>query len=99
MLDQIAYELTIGFRRVQQVPCSRKLEDYDGFKKFAVNLSPGDSITLTGEFSAQALSFCIVRASGPPEVFRLAPIQISLSMWQLPPARTLLSQARLAAAV
>src|SRR5262249_51833337 len=60
-------ELTIGFRRSQDQPCSINLEDYDGFKKFSVNLQPGDSVTMTGEFSAQAMSFCIVRAFGPPE--------------------------------
>jgi tetratricopeptide (TPR) repeat protein len=59
-------ELTIAFRRTQGQPCSRNLEDYDGFKKFSVNLLPGDSVTVTGKFSAQAASFCIVRAVGPP---------------------------------
>jgi lipoprotein NlpI len=59
-------ELTIAFRRTQGQPCSRNLEDYDGFKKFSVNLLPGNSVTVTGEFSARAASFCIVRAVGPP---------------------------------
>ena len=58
-------ELTIAFRRTQGQPCSRNLEDYEGFKKFSVNLLPGDSVTVTGEFSARAASFCIVRAVGP----------------------------------
>jgi len=59
-------ELTIAFRRTSGQPCSRNLEEYDGFKKFNLNLPPGDSVVLTGEFSAQAMSFCIVRALGPP---------------------------------
>jgi trypsin-like peptidase len=60
-------ELTIAFRRTRGQPCSRDLEKNDGFKRFSVNLRPGDSVTLTGEFSARAASFCIVRALGPPE--------------------------------
>jgi tetratricopeptide (TPR) repeat protein len=59
-------ELTIAFRRTQGQPCSRNLQEYDGFKRFTINLLPGDSVTVTGEFSAQAASFCIVRAVGPP---------------------------------
>jgi tetratricopeptide (TPR) repeat protein len=59
-------ELTVAFRRTQGQPCSRNLEEYDGFKRFSVDLLPGDSVTVTGEFSAQAVSFCIVRAVGPP---------------------------------
>ena len=59
-------ELTIGFRRTQGKPCSRSLEEYDGFKRFNVNLLPGDSVTVEGDFGAQASSFCIVRAVGPP---------------------------------
>jgi hypothetical protein len=58
-------ELTIGFMREKH--CSRNFEDYDGLKRFTTNLQPGDSVTLTGEFSAQAKSFCIVTALGPPE--------------------------------
>jgi tetratricopeptide (TPR) repeat protein len=64
-LDRVT-ELTIGFRRAQGQPCSGNFEEYDGFKRFNINLLPGDSVTLTGEFSAQAASFCIVRAVGPP---------------------------------
>jgi lipoprotein NlpI len=60
-------ELTIAFRRSRGQPCSRDLEKNDGFKRFSVNLRPSDSVTLTGEFSARAVSFCIVRALGPPE--------------------------------
>jgi lipoprotein NlpI len=59
-------ELTIAFRRIQGQPCSRNLQEYDGFKKFSVNLPSGDSVTVRDEFSAQAVSFCIVRAVGPP---------------------------------
>src|SRR5262249_47024516 len=47
--------------------CSRNFEDYDGLKRFTTNLQPGDSVTLTGDFSAQAKGFCIVTALGPPE--------------------------------
>jgi len=65
-LDRVT-ELTIAFRRTRGQPCSRDLEKYDGFKRFSVNLRPGDSVTVTGEFSARAVSFCIVRALGPPE--------------------------------
>jgi lipoprotein NlpI len=60
-------DLTIAFRRTRGQPCSRDLEKNDGFKRFRVNLRPGDSVTLTGDFSARAASFCIVRALGPPE--------------------------------
>jgi lipoprotein NlpI len=60
-------ELTIAFRRTRGQPCSRDLEKNDGSKRFRVNLRPGDSVTLTGDFSARAASFCIVRALGPPE--------------------------------
>jgi Tfp pilus assembly protein PilF len=59
-------ELVIGFMRTQDKPCSWKFNDYDGIKRFAVNLPTGDSVTLTGEFSAQVKRFCIVRALGPP---------------------------------
>ena len=60
-------ELTIAFKRTQvDAQCTQNLADYDGFKKFPVNLAPGDSVTLTGEFSAEAVSFCIIRAFGPP---------------------------------
>src|SRR5262249_13567099 len=41
-------ELTIAFRRIRDQPCSRNLEEYDGFKKFSVNLQPGDSVTIRG---------------------------------------------------
>ena len=60
-------ELTIAFRRTRGQPCSQDLEKYDGFKRFSVNLRPGDSVTVTAEFSARAVSFCIVRALGPLE--------------------------------
>ena len=59
-------ELTIGFRRTQGQTCSHNLKEYDGFKKFNVNLVPGNSVTVNGEFSAEAAAFCIVRAVGPP---------------------------------
>jgi lipoprotein NlpI len=61
-------ELTIGYRKIPREgqQCSRNLEDFDGFKKFSVNLVPGDSVTIEGNFSSQAMSFCIVKASGPP---------------------------------
>jgi tetratricopeptide (TPR) repeat protein len=59
-------ELTIAFRRVHDQQCPRNLEEYNGFKRFSVSLLPGDSVTVRGEFSAQAASFCIVRAVGPP---------------------------------
>jgi lipoprotein NlpI len=58
-------ELTIGFRHARE-PCSRNLEEYHGFKKFSVDLLPGDSVTIKAEFSAQAPFFCIIRAAGPP---------------------------------
>jgi tetratricopeptide (TPR) repeat protein len=60
-------ELVIGFRRSSGQDCSRNFDAYDGFKRFTVDLAPGDSVTLTTEFSAQAQSFCIIRALGPPE--------------------------------
>jgi tetratricopeptide (TPR) repeat protein len=63
--DQVS-EVTIAFRRVSDGQCSTDLDEYDGFKKFSVNLLPGDSTTVTGAFSAQAASFCIVKALGPP---------------------------------
>jgi Tfp pilus assembly protein PilF len=59
-------EITIGFFR-QEKPCSWNFADYDGLKPFGVNLPPGDAVTLTGAFSAQAKAFCIVKALGPPE--------------------------------
>jgi hypothetical protein len=42
-------ELTVAFRRTRGQPCSRDLEKNDGFKRFRVNLRPGDSVTLTGD--------------------------------------------------
>jgi hypothetical protein len=63
-LDRVS-QLTIGFvRSTEEKSCSRRLEDYDGFKRFTLDLPPGDSVTLTGEFSAEAKRFCIVRAWG-----------------------------------
>jgi Trypsin-like peptidase domain len=59
-------ELTIAFRRASGGQCSTDLNEYDGFKRFSVNLLPGDSTTVTGAFSSQAASFCIVKALGPP---------------------------------
>ncbi|MGJ5076366.1 tetratricopeptide repeat protein [Bradyrhizobium oligotrophicum] len=59
-------EVTIAFRRVPGGQCSTDLNDYDGFKRFSVTLLPGDSTRVTGAFSAQAGSFCIVKALGPP---------------------------------
>ena len=60
-------ELIIGFTLTEGQQCSSKLESYDGFKRFPVDLSPGDSVTLINKFSAQAQAFCIIRAMGPPE--------------------------------
>lgn len=58
-------EITVGFRKVKsQDPCPTNLADYDGLKKFSVNLPSGDSEPVTGIFSAQASGFCIVKAIG-----------------------------------
>jgi tetratricopeptide (TPR) repeat protein len=59
-------ELTIGFVRGEK-SCSGNFSDYDGLKRFTVNLLPADSVTLTAAFGTQAKRFCIVRAVGPPE--------------------------------
>jgi tetratricopeptide (TPR) repeat protein len=53
--------------RTQEQGCSSNLENYDGFKRFSVDLSPGDSVTLRGDFAAQVWRFCIVKAMGPPQ--------------------------------
>jgi hypothetical protein len=61
-------ELIIGFTRtLEKGGCSSNLESYDGFRRLSVDLSPGDSVSLKGDFAAQAQSFCIIRAMGPPE--------------------------------
>jgi hypothetical protein len=58
--------VTIGFRRIRGGSCSFDLATYDGFKKFDLNLAPSDSAALTGQFSAEAKTFCIVNAFGVP---------------------------------
>jgi hypothetical protein len=56
-------ELTIGFtKNPSRRSCSGSLSDYDGFRKFTVDLQPGDSVTLEQKFSAQAKAFCIISA-------------------------------------
>ena len=67
-------ELTLGwferarqfFQPVEVLPCSDDLRDYEGLKRFAVDLAPGDSVKLVGDVPEKLLQFCIVRAFGPP---------------------------------
>jgi uncharacterized protein len=56
-------QITIGYREAAVTGrCSADLGDYDGFKKFAVDLTPGDSVVLRTQFSARANGFCIINA-------------------------------------
>ncbi len=59
--DQHISEITIGSEDSPGY-CPRGLSDYQGFKKFSVNLVPGDSIEIQGEFSSDAKWFCVISA-------------------------------------
>jgi hypothetical protein len=59
--DRIS-EVTIGFRNAARGGSTGTLQDYDGLKKFNVELSPGDAVTVSGKFSGRAKDFCIVSA-------------------------------------
>jgi len=61
--SQRVTQITIGYREtVATGRCSAELSDYDGFKKFAVDLTPGDSVVLRTQFSPRANVFCIIQA-------------------------------------
>jgi peptidoglycan hydrolase-like protein with peptidoglycan-binding domain len=61
--SQRVAQITIGYRETAATgQCSADLSDYDGFKKFAVDLTPGDSVVLRTQFSPRAKAFCIIKA-------------------------------------
>jgi tetratricopeptide (TPR) repeat protein len=60
-------EITLGFRNTPPSgACPINFADYDGLKKFAVDLPSGDLVNLRATLGAQARSFCIVKAVGLP---------------------------------
>jgi hypothetical protein len=59
--DRRVSEITIGNSNTPG-SCSHKLSDYQGLKKFAVSLTPGDSVVLQGQFNPEARWFCIISA-------------------------------------
>lgn len=61
--SQRVTQITIGYSETAVTGrCSTDLGDYDGFKKFAVDLTPGDSVVLRTQFSPRAKGFCIINA-------------------------------------
>jgi hypothetical protein len=61
--SQRVTQITIGYRETAAAGnCSASLGDYDGFKKFPVDLTPGDSVVLRAQLSPRARAFCIINA-------------------------------------
>jgi tetratricopeptide (TPR) repeat protein len=60
-------EMSLGFQnKPPSGMCPTNFADYDGLKKFAVDLPSGDLVNLRATLGAQARSFCIVKAVGLP---------------------------------
>jgi hypothetical protein len=72
--DEVVQEVTIGFKAAPQGwICSGNPQEYDGVKKFAVQIPARDAQTIEGDFSGRATTFCIVGARSAGRVVDLQP--------------------------